>query len=201
MRLTNKLSVLLLGLIILLGNGCKDNATVVSDLEGNQYAVRQFDGSLWMMENLRSQRDNQGNEITYFFPNGDSSNVEQYGLLYDYETACKVCPEGWTLPDNDDWDRLLFQNKDSLALSFKEVAFWGEMQNTNESQFSVRPTGYGNNGEFDNFFNVKTYFWSKTGHAEHIWTYIFEKGKDKIRKAEQHSTYAYSVRCIKKNMR
>ena len=110
-----------------------------------------------------------------------------------------ILPKGWELPTNEDWDQLLAIFDDTLAAPFKDVAYWPpEEPNTNEIQFSVRPTGYGNNGEFDNVFGSKTYFWSRTDHAEHIWTYIFEVGNPHVRKAEQHPTYALSVRCIQK---
>jgi uncharacterized protein (TIGR02145 family) len=34
------------------------------------------------------------------------SNFTKYGMLYDYETAKKVCPSGWHLPSNEEWDKL-----------------------------------------------------------------------------------------------
>ncbi len=35
------------------------------------------------------------------------ANCAKYGRLYDWETAKTVCPSGWHLPSNDDWDELL----------------------------------------------------------------------------------------------
>lgn len=189
---------LLFFLLIIVSSACMEKENSVSDIDGNRYLIKDYHGTLWMAENLKTRKDADGQPIPYFFPNDDSTKMQEYGLLYDYVTACKVCPEGWELPTNEDWNNLFFVDGDSSALEFKSAQLWDEPLNTNISQFSVKPAGYGNNGEFDNFFRSKTYFWSKTEHAEHIWTYIFEKGKNKIRKAEQHPTYAYSVRCIKR---
>jgi len=122
--------------------------------------------------------------------------MKTYGLLYDYETACKVCPAGWKLPSNQDWEALRKLLKGDAA-TMKDTQFWKDETNTNASSFGARPAGYGNT-EHPNKFNLKTLFWSSTKETEHfIWTYIFELGSDSIRKASQHPTYAFSVRCIK----
>ncbi len=184
--------------LLIFAFSCENKDSVLIDSEGNSYTIKDYDGTWWMTENFKGRKDKDGNSIIYYFPNEDSNNVNEYGLLYDYETACKICPDGWQLPTNTDWEKLLFADADSSAIAFKDVNFWEEEVNTNNSQFSVKPTGYGNNGEFDNFFLSRTYFWSKTDREEDIWTFIFEKGKNKIRKAEQHPTYAFAVRCIKR---
>ena len=185
-------------LLLCLFFGCNKFEDKLLDLDGNEYSIAEYNGILWMTENLKVQQDKDGSKIKFYFPNDDSNNIKEYGLLYDYETACKVCPTGWALPNDEDWDNLFFSDGDSSASEFKDNKFWGESDTSNESRFLVRPTGYGNNGEFDNFFGARTLFWSKTDTSEHIWTYIFEKGKNKIRKAQQHGTYAFSIRCIKR---
>lgn len=54
----------------------------------------------WMAENLNFQTENSWcyrDSIEY---------CEKYGRLYSWEDAMKACPEGWKLPDNDDWQAL-----------------------------------------------------------------------------------------------
>jgi len=34
------------------------------------------------------------------------ANCDKYGRLYDWSTAKIVCPSGWRLPNNADWDKL-----------------------------------------------------------------------------------------------
>lgn len=188
---------LFLPLLLLLG-ACQPNSPRLIDIDGNTYPTKELGGLLWMTENLRVTKDAAGKAITYFHPNDDPTQTKAYGLLYDYPTACQVCPEGWRLPTNEDWENLLVLGEDDIAPLWKDVDYWPAEEGTNSTGFSVRPTGYGNSGEFDNGFGEKTLFMSKTKDNEHdIWTYIFEKGKSSIRKAPQHPTYGFSVRCVK----
>ena len=151
-----------------------------------------------MTENLRTTKDNSGNTVTYFLPNNDQQSVSEYGLLYDFATACKVCPEGWVLPDNEDWQQLIDANGgEQAAAAFKDAGSWEEEAGAEGIGFLVRPAGYGNSGEHHNLFGEKGILWSKSASEEFGWTFLFEKNKNKIRKAEQHSSYGFSVRCIK----
>jgi uncharacterized protein (TIGR02145 family) len=36
----------------------------------------------------------------------DPANCTTYGRLYDWQTATTLCPSGWRLPSNADWDKL-----------------------------------------------------------------------------------------------
>lgn len=187
-------SFLLLALFI----SCQPTNEKLVDVDGNQYEVIQFGNTSWMAENLKVTHDRNGNEVPYFIPDGDSDNIETYGLLYDFENACNVCPEGWRLPTNKEWEALLDFSENNNAGNYKDTGFWDDEQNTNSTQFSARPTGIGNNQEHPNNFGENTLFWSSSKEEEHfIWTYILEKGKKSVRKAAQHPTYAFSVRCVK----
>ncbi|WNJ19074.1 fibrobacter succinogenes major paralogous domain-containing protein [Pontibacter sp. G13] len=187
----------LLFVCLALLSGCSPTESdELTDTSGNRYQIRQYGNTLWMTENLRTTRDAQGDLVTYYFPNGAPSNAAEFGLLYDFETACKVCPRGWKLPTNEDWDSLL--RMANLAASFKDSLFWNGESNSNESGFTLRPSGYGNEGEHDNQFGERAILWSCTWDGkEFVWTYIAESGRDSIRSASQHPPYAFSVRCIK----
>lgn len=189
--------VLLISLVVLMCCERKD-AYDLMDVQGNEYALKGYGKTLWMIENLRTKLDQFGKPIKYYYPNDDSTLVDTYGLLYDFETACKICPRGWTLPTNDDWNNLLEFNGGYFASKYKDPDFWEGDLNTNSSLFSVLPTGSGNNGEYSNHFGTRTLFWSKTKEDDHfVWTYILELDKDSVRAASQHPTYAFSVRCVK----
>ena len=168
------------------------------DIKGNEYTLKVYGETVWMIENLKTTVDESGKPIQYYVPNDDSALVDTYGLLYDFETACKVCPKGWRLPNNEEWEKLLGDNGGYVASDYKDDQCWEGDINTNNSLFSVRPAGSGNNGEFPNHFGDRTLFWSRTMEDDHfVWTYIFERGKDSLRTASQHPTYAFSVRCVK----
>lgn len=188
-------------LLLFFAIACAPKSEVqLTDLDGNRYTTKKYGQTTWMTENLRVKQDKSGNPITFYFPNDDAGNEKDYGLLYDYPTACEVCPEGWHLPNNQDWVSLFELEKTNVSGKFKDSEFWKGESNSDVSGFSVRPTGYGNNGEHHNQFESKTLFWSISKEDDHyVWTYIFEKGNDTIRWASQHPTYANAVRCIKDN--
>lgn len=185
---------------ILIFGACNSdhNSGGMKDIDGIIYKTKEFGDNIWMTENLRVTMDKQGNEIKFYFPDSDSNKSEVYGLLYDYETACQVCPAGWHLPSNTEWMEMMKVIGGNSAIRYKDDAFWNEENITNESGFSIRPAGFGNNGEFNNQFGNKAYLWSKTKLNDHdVWAFVIEKGAYTIRKAPQHPTYGYSVRCVK----
>lgn len=62
------------------------------DEDGRNYPIVQVGEQWWMAENL-----------AYDFYD---SNESQNGRLYSWESAIEVCPSGWHLPSNDEFDEL-----------------------------------------------------------------------------------------------
>ncbi|MEO1652563.1 MAG: FISUMP domain-containing protein [Bacteroidota bacterium] len=149
-------------LIIISLSACKQQLDTLKDGEGNIYRVKAYGSQIWMTENLKVKKDATGQPIKFYYPNGNPENILDYGLLYDFETACRICPPGWRLPNNEDWESLFQLSEKNDARPFKDRLFWKGEKNSNVSGFSGRPTGYGNQGEFDNFFPEKTLFWSQS---------------------------------------
>ena len=174
----------------------------VGDIDGNTYAVRIFNNKAWMAQNLRVTRDTTENTLTYYYPGGDPLNLEEYGLLYDFETALKVCPAAWHLPSDEEWEALFSEMDQDDLLMVKDPGYWKEEERTlaGESAFAARPAGYGNSGEFDNFFGTHAVFWSSSvaNATEGLaYSYILISGKESYHRAPQHMSYAFSVRCVR----
>ena len=104
----------------------------VKDIDGNVYHTVLIDSQCWMKENLRTTRFSDGAPVPLgsqidnqhplrYAPNGDSSNVERYGYLYNWLSAARVpsedeiesptgvgvCPTGWHVPSIEEWAQLI----------------------------------------------------------------------------------------------
>ena len=101
----------------------------VYDLQGNEYNTVVIGQQCWMKENLRSTQYSDGSFIERkpnttqssnnrycYYPGGSASNVDDYGLLYNWPAVMGgdvpnpnlnwvrgICPEGWHVPNNGEW--------------------------------------------------------------------------------------------------
>jgi hypothetical protein len=55
----------------------------------------------WMAKNLNC---NVSGSVCY---NNDPANCDTYGRLYNWTAAKTVCPTGWHLPSDAEWDALI----------------------------------------------------------------------------------------------
>ena len=94
------------------------------DIDGNVYETVQIGDQLWMAENLKVTHYNNGDEIPTVISNeewltlnsgafsdylNNPANSETYGRLYNFWVGIdsrSVCPEGWHIPSNDEWNSL-----------------------------------------------------------------------------------------------
>jgi len=98
--------------------------------DGEIYGTVQIGSQCWMAENLRYVKGKTGDvEITgYYYSTLDPSG-HVYGVLYNwggYNTDTRVCPSGWTVPSNSDFNILVERlNLDlNSALRAKAGNFW-----------------------------------------------------------------------------
>ena len=108
----------------------------VTDYDGNEYSTVQIGSQCWMRQNLRTTHYANGTEIPLgnasssyaayrYYPNNDSSNVFEYGFLYNRSAVVNgafpdsvgvidvqgVCPSGWHLPKKSEWNQLVNYTK------------------------------------------------------------------------------------------
>ena len=94
---------------------------------------------IWMKENL------DYNAIGSKCYGNSESNCDIYGRLYDWETANTVCPSGWHLPSNEEWNALVsYVGGRAIAGTKLKANGWytgGYPASTNNYGFSAKPGG------------------------------------------------------------
>jgi len=132
---------------------------------GKKYRIVKIGSQIWMAENLNYNGGTICNGYINKYYNNNSENGEKFGMLYDWETANKVCPEGWHLPSNEEWETLIdfIGGKKIAGKKLKAKKGWNNNSNgTDEFGFLALPGGLGNSkGEFGDI-GSKCVWWSAT---------------------------------------
>jgi len=146
------------------------------------------------------------------------SNCQKSGKLYDWEAANNVCPSGFHLPSNTDWDKLIYYvdgstsgTGSSIYKSFtagnnlKAESGWSRGGNgTDDHGFSALPGGYGYSAD-DNFDykyedkNVDGQWWSASEYnsvSAYYWRINYLGGTVFCSERGVAKSYLFSVRCI-----
>jgi uncharacterized protein (TIGR02145 family) len=164
--------------------------------DGNVYKTITVQGVTWMTENLRYKAP----KGAYYFDN-DPKNIPIYGVLYEWKTATKVCPDGWHLPSGAEFQTLVNYNEQKDAWRNKI---------SDMSSFSIQLAGMQDyEGTFSEM-DESGYYWTSTEYdkdnAEYFsYLVIIETPVVDISRKEDiadiHGTEKsnkYSVRCVKK---
>ncbi len=193
----------------------------VKDADGNSYKLVKIGNQLWMAENLKTTKYNDGTLIplvtdtvdwsilttpAYCWPNNHDSTKYTYGGLYNWHTVNtgNLCPTGWHLPSDAEWTELTnYLGGVSVAggkMKETGTAHWTSPNTgaTNESGFSGLPGGNRSyNGLFD-YFGSRSYWWSSTENTADnaLVRYLVYNGANIIR-ISYNKKNGYSVRCLR----
>ena len=165
--------------------------------DGNSYKTIQIGNKIWMAENLRYQSPNS----SYFAYNNEESNVPKFGYLYDWTTACKVCPSGWRLPSNAEWTELSNVLGANYKTKMMKPSAWSAEEGANnESGFSGLPGGMRDHVGNYRAMGTGAYFWSSS-LSHQVYSFARELGSKAGNYASSefgtHQGMGLSVRCIK----
>jgi uncharacterized protein (TIGR02145 family) len=157
------------------------------------------DMQVWMTENL-NYRPQEGKSWCY---DDEASNCRTYGRLYDWETSQKVCPSGWHLPSDREWQRLVdaLGGDDVAGGKMKSTRLW-ESPNagaTNSSGFSGLPGGnrYDAFGDYDGLGKIG-YWWSATeSSSSNAWRWRLVRDYGSVLRYDIVKENGYSVRCVR----
>ena len=215
-------------LFITLATSCKkdnDDTETVTDIDGNVYNTVTIGTQVWMKENLRTTKFNDGQAIPLvtggsqwtnlttpafcWQDNNESTYKNTYGALYNWWTVNtgKLCPEGWHVPSKTELSDLVsFLGGEDIAggkLKEKGTSHWLTPNEgaTNSSGFSGLPGGwrYGQGGNFTPV-GYEGDFWTSTVDnlpGEAAWYLFLQYDDDAAYIDTQYMRDGYSVRCIK----
>lgn len=158
-----RLPLILMGVLLAFAISCDSAKTFKDSRDGKVYKTVKIGNQIWMAENL-AYAPSSGNYWAY---DNDNSNVETYGYLYDWETACDVCPDGWHLPTDAEWTELTDYLGENAGGKLKATGtieagtgLWYDPNTgaTNETGFTALPGG-GRDGSGAFYYVGFTGFW------------------------------------------
>jgi len=197
-------------------------AGTVADVEGNVYQTISIGTQVWITENLKTTKLNDGTDIPEITDNKKWSftctparcwydNKEHYrdtyGALYNWYVAGsgKICPEGWHVPSDDEWIIIesFLGGGDVAGIKMKEAGFehWIDIkyahEATNESGFTGLPGGErADNGYFEDI-GEQNFFWSSTCNGTGAWYRVQSAYGDYNFRGCLSILMGGSIRCIK----
>jgi len=193
--------------------------SMIDERDGQTYGTVTIGEQTWMAENLKfSYKADPDSRDSSNFCFSYSGDCIKYGRYYTWASAMDsagvwssdgkgcgikelctptlpvqgVCPSGWHLPSNYDWQVFLR----AVGGSPRKVStslYWKSEFGTNEYRFYARPGGFLSGDRTYMFESSGAYFWSSAGFYLHIdignTMFLYQSdGKENV---------AYNVRCIK----
>jgi uncharacterized protein (TIGR02145 family) len=157
------------------GNLNSDSGTFTDSRDGQTYKWVEIGSQTWMAENLNYN-----------------------GKLYDWVTARTICPEGWHLPTNEEWEVLIEEvgGRTIAGVKLKSTEGWRRYpvhKGTDNYNFSALPGDNGYDGfwwsateekDYYDYYN-KAYYRSMHNHSSSVTNFYENKSS------------LNSVRCVK----
>lgn len=178
--------------------------TYVDPRDGQEYLTVTIGSQVWMAKNMNYKTGNS------WWPNNNVSEGNTYGRLYDWSTACSVCPTGWHLPSDAEWQQLVDFIGNNLNAGGKMKdngttlgwVFWAYPNTgaTNESGFSAQPAGVRHkNGSFHHLRYRGIWWTSREKDHNSAWARNLYYNSTNVGKEIYYKYYGFSVRCMRNN--
>lgn len=170
------------------------------------YKWTRIGNQIWMAENLK-----------YYVPDGclsyqnEYSYTEKFGYLYYWEAALNACPEGWHLPNDEEWEDLaefISNDNGGYEKSEDDWMFVGKHLKSNEGWEKVWASEdeYGFSAliagsyylTFDSFYELSgSGWWSSTeSYEEEVYKRGLSWDSNYFSRNDLQKDWAIPIRCI-----
>jgi uncharacterized protein (TIGR02145 family) len=227
-------SFAIIGVLLMITGSCKkkdDNNTptpvTVTDKDGNVYHTVTIGTQVWMVENLKTTKYNDGTPIPLetdniawsklttpgycWYANDAATYKTTYGALYNWYAVNtgKLAPTGWHVPTDAEWTTL-------TAYLGGEIFAGGKMKSTgtieagtglwyspnvgatNESGFTAVPAGERDgSGTFNPIGYYGTWWSSSEGFTDYAWYRRMFYDGSSASRFYYNMNYGFSVRCLR----
>jgi uncharacterized protein (TIGR02145 family) len=190
--------------------------------DGEEYKVVLIGDQLWMAENLKATRYNDGTDIPpvtgidewtaldspgyCWYGNDYETHGTIYGALYNWYAVNtgKLCPEGWHIPSDEEWVKLITYcgGYEVAGGKLKEngTEHWisPNVGATDEYGFTALPADARYLYREYYFLGIHAHWWSSTEHDEdHAWIHYLLNEYTGVIRIPPDKRYGLSVRCIR----
>jgi len=166
-----------------------------------EYKTVVIGNQTWMAENLIYNKD-----VEYVCYAGALENCKKYGPLYEFAVAKTICPIGWKLPSNEDWETLVKNSGGAVNSGHRlkaETEWEGGGNGSDLYGFKALPGGFID--EFNQSYQEghMAFLWSSTEVNEGIFARGISsekiEGVEIVRITVPKTGAKLSVRCLKEN--
>jgi uncharacterized protein (TIGR02145 family) len=193
----------------------------VTDADGNVYHTVTIGTQVWMVENLKTTKYNDGTPIplapgsaawefiwtgAYCWYNNDITNKNPYGAIYNYFAIStnKLAPTGWHVPTDAEWSTLTtYLGGESVAggkLKEAGTTHWASPNKgaTNETGFSALPGGYlTDTGVFTSMGKYGDWLSATKSDNNNAVIRMLLFDAEMVITYPNATVYGFSVRCVK----
>jgi len=192
----------------------------VTDVDGNTYSTITVGGAVWMAENLRTTKYNDGTAITtgldntawtanttgaYSIYDNDPANNTTYGKLYNWYAVNtgKLAPAGWHVATEAEYTALVNSLGGTSVAGGKmksTSSLWNAPNTgaTNSSGFSGLPSGYKGSGGGYVLIGEAAYLWTSTERNAGQGDYILLSNDFASSNGNGATkSFGYAVRCVR----
>jgi len=197
----------------------------VYDYDGNGYDTVHVSNQIWMKQNLRTRRLNNGTSISLitfgsswgyttspavaWYNNDSASHFSTYGGIYNQYAAeiPAICPAGWHVPSTAEWSTLIDQFQGTLHagghLKSTGTTYWNSpnLNATNSSRFTALPGGKRDGAGLSWTFSLigsSAFFWTSSPNASGYLNYqLLKYDVPYITNSfDVKKTIGFSIRCL-----